>query len=394
MMARPRFSSVAVAVCACAVCTSAYGQAPPESPDQPSSSAPISPVDLPPIESVGSSQLEPPAAAQSRTITPAQEAAIIKASGRFRAPLISEGGLLVRASGTLGRDEFLGVWTFDLSDRIEGAQGRSLILLPAEPLADLITQHTAATRDGSTGPLFEVSGRVLVWKGVNYLLPTFAVPVDRRIARVAPTPFVPPGAQRSENSVLVESVVAIAPTAAPVPPASVASVDPETFSRELEARLNARITDVPSSGDPSLPAEAAPAGVEQPSLSTVSASDPATLEMPAIEARTHAPSISVAAPGGAPLLPPMRIQSRRGTLTRDPVCGTWRFVLASGVSDEGDLALELLPCSTLSSLVSAHRSRAERTSVLLTGDVTVFEGRNYLRPVRYQQLAAGKWIGP
>lgn len=84
-------------------------QTPQVAPDKPAESAPISPsVALPTIEKIGASKVEPPAAANSTlVITPAQEAAEILASGKFLAPLIPEGGFLVRASGTLGRDEFL-----------------------------------------------------------------------------------------------------------------------------------------------------------------------------------------------------------------------------------------------------------------------------------------------
>lgn len=359
------------------------------------------------MQRVGDSALEPPAAAaQSKQFTPEQEAAEIKASGRFLAPLIPEGGLLVRASGTLGRDEFLGVWTYELADRIDGAQGRSLILLPAEPLADMINQHNAATKVGGAPPLFEVSGRVLVYRGSNFLLPTFAVPIDRRIARPAPARFVPPGAQLvavvvAPSVAVTPSVPAPAPavTTAPIPAVAVAAptpaptVDPETFSRDLEARLNARVAVVPSSGDPSLPADAAPAGVEQPSVANVRATDSQTIEMPLIEARTSTQAVATA-PRATPLLPPMRIQSRRGTLTRDPVSGTWRFIFASGVKDEGDLSLELLPSTVLTSLVNSSRSPRGNSSILLTADVTVFEGRNFLRPVRSQPLVAGRWIGP
>ncbi len=406
------------------IASAALAQTPPESPDQPAPSAPLSPIDLPAVERVGDAQLEPPAATNAKQVTPAQEASEIRASGRFLAPLIPEGGLLVRASGTLARDDFAGVWTIELLDRIEGAQGRSLILLPSEPLADMIARHAAAVDGGGAAPPFEVSGRVLVFQGRNFLLPTFAVPIDQRIARAAPARFVPPGARRETLSpaatpqpiatgaplaqpLSVQSPSVQAPSVQPpsvqtpsaqtpsAPPA--AMVDPETFSRDLESRLNARVAVVPSSGDPSMPAEAAPAGIEQPAVATIRASDSAEVEMPLIEARvtpTVAVTTALAARSALPLLPPTRIQSRRGTLTRDPVSGTWRFVFASGVKEEGDLSLELLPCSTLTSLVTSHRARRGNPSVLLTADVTVFEGRNYLRPVRYQPLVAGKWITP
>ena len=114
--------------------------------------------------------------------------------------------------------------------------------------------------------------------------------------------------------------------------------------------------------------------------------------MPIIEARTA--SLSSATPSAVPLLPPMRVQSRRGTITRDPLTGTWRFIFASGQRDNGDIALEILPCGMLNQLIASARSSDGASHVMLTGDVTVFEGRNYLRPIRSQPLGAGKWIGP
>lgn len=85
---------------------------------------------------------------------------------------------------------------------------------------------------------------------------------------------------------------------------------------------------------------------------------------------------------------------RRGTVTRDPVTGAWVFVLASGGVQEGDIAMELLPCSTLDRLISMTRSAPQTMSVVLTGEVTAFAGRNYLRPTRMRALREGRWIGP
>ena len=386
-------------------------QAPQVAPDKPAESAPIAPsVALPTIEKVGASKVEPPAAANSTlVITPAQEAAEILASGKFLAPLIPEGGFLVRASGTLGRDEFFGVWTFELDDRVDGASDRSLILLPAEPLADMIQRHLSTIKDGTSAPMFEVSGQVLVFHKRNFLLPTFAVPVDRRVERPAVPKLLPPGSKGALELEQNRLVAATAETAtavgagtsaeagtAALTAATVAtetkSVDPEKFANELERRLNERVAVVPSSADNAAPAIAAAPGTLQPSRTVAPATDLTASVMPMIEARTT--SLSSATPSAVPLLPPMRVQSRRGTITRDPLTGTWRFIFASGQRDNGDIALELLPCGMLNQLIASARSSDGASHVMLTGDVTVFEGRNYLRPIRSQPLGAGKWIGP
>ncbi len=380
-------------------------QAPQVAPDKPAESAPIAPsVALPTIEKVGASKVEPPAAANSTlVITPAQEAAEILASGKFLAPLIPEGGFLVRASGTLGRDEFFGVWTFELDDRVDGASDRSLILLPAEPLADMIQRHVSTIKDGTSAPMFEVSGQVLVFHKRNFLLPTFAVPVDRRVERPAAPKLLPPGSKGALELAQNRLVAATAVTAGTGATAETAatdatlvtdtkSVDPEKFANDLERRLNERVAVVPSSADNAAPAIAAAPGTLQPSRTVAPATDLTASVMPMIEAR--ATSLSSVTPSAVPLLPPMRVQSRRGTITRDPLTGTWRFIFASGQRDNGDIALELLPCGMLNQLIASARSSDGASHVMLTGDVTVFEGRNYLRPIRSQPLGAGKWIGP
>ncbi len=380
-------------------------QVPQVAPDKPAESAPIAPsVALPTIEKIGASKVEPPAAANSTlVITPAQEAAEILASGKFLAPLIPEGGFLVRASGTLGRDEFFGVWTFELDDRVDGASDRSLILLPAEPLADMIQRHVSTIKDGTSAPMFEVSGQVLVFHKRNFLLPTFAVPVDRRVERPAAPKLLPPGSKGALELAQNRLVAATAVTAGTGATAETAatdatlvtdtkSVDPEKFANDLERRLNERVAVVPSSADNAAPAIAAAPGTLQPSRTVAPATDLTASVMPMIEARTT--SLSSATPSAVPLLPPMRVQSRRGTITRDPLTGTWRFIFASGQRDNGDIALELLPCGMLNQLIASARSSDGASHVMLTGDVTVFEGRNYLRPIRSQPLGAGKWIGP
>lgn len=330
-------------------------------------------------------QTEPPAAASSNPgPTPAQEAAEILASGRFLAPLIPEGGHLVRAKGSLGRDEFLGVWTLELADRVNGASNRSLILLPTEALADMIRLHEKVTRDGTTAPLFEVSGAVLVYRKTNFVMPSMAVPIDRRVAPAEIGLSIAPG-----TTAPASSPKPVAPAAEPV---SNAPVDPEQFASDIEKRLNQRIDTVASSADSSAPAQPAAPGTQQPTLAVAPATDDGAPTMPMIDASTNHSGASGSTSGE--LLPPMRLQSRRGALTRDPISGTYRFILASGSKDDGDVALELLPCSVLTQLIAGQRSSTPATAVLISGEVTVFEGRNYLRPTRTQSLKAGKWISP
>ncbi|MFM7479621.1 MAG: hypothetical protein ACKO4V_00650 [Planctomycetota bacterium] len=388
-----------------------------------------------------STDLEPPAAAQSGPpVTPAQEAAEIKASGRFLPPLIPEGGMLLRANATLQRDDFLGAWTIVLQDRVNGASNRSLILLPAGPMGDMIARHRRAVRDGSSAPLFEVSGKVLAFGRTNFFLPSFAAPVTRVIEPSQPDALEAPGSRNAIGSV---GRAPTAPKGASPMGASTASadpappIDPEVFAQQLEQKLMAQTPAVPANIDPDPAAAQVAAGVEQPSRAT----DPNELPMPEIPmpAASQSTTGAEAAPtasadserpfvlpiprdppiapaqqqGGAqsvalpsigpaenlpsriaPLLPPMRIHSRRGVVTRDAVTGTWRFVLASGSRDDGDHSIEILPCEQLKSLITMARSSQMPVHVLLTGDVTVSDGRNYILPIRSKPIYGGRWIGP
>jgi len=385
--------------------------------------------------------LEPPAASQSGpAITPAQEAAEIKASGRFLPPLIPEGGILLRANAVLNRDDFLGAWTIVLQDRVNGASNRSLILLPAGPMGDMIVRHRRAIRDGSSAPLFEVSGKVLAFGRTNFFLPSFAAPVTRVIEPSQQGALEAPGSRsalKSGGGAPAATTVATGVDAKTKGTDSASPIDPEVFAQQLEQKLMAQTPAVPANIDPEPVAVQAAAGVEQPSRAT----DPNELPMPEIPMPVanpstaegggtgttsadseppfvlpiprDSPTVAAQQQGGAqsvplpsigpaenlpsriaPLLPPMRIHSRRGVITRDPVTGTWRFVLASGSRDDGDHSIEILPCEQLKSLVTMARSSPTPVHVLLTGDVTVSDGRNYILPIRSKPIYGGRWIGP
>ncbi len=291
------------------------------------------------------------AAFSGAPIVIAQDAGEIAASGKFAAPLIPEGGHLVRAKGHIGFDASRGLWTFEFDDRVAGAAHRSIALLPAPALTDMVGVSPG-------GRSFELSSVVLAFEGTNYLLPSFATPLRREQER--PEHALPPAP--GSAPALKGPSAAPAPTDSGMPPAR---VDPEHFAAELERRLDSRIESVPESPVPAMPMiDTAPT--------------PATMAANADE--------PIAAISG-------RLHRRRGTLTRDPITGTWRFILAAGRRDEGDTALEVLPCAQLAALISQART-TQNVALLITGDVEHYEGRGYLRPTRFERLKAGKGIGP
>ena len=374
-----------------------------------------------------------------------QEAAEIRASGLFLPPMIPEGGFLVRATGTLERRADLGVWAIRLRDRVNGAPNRLITLLPCGALSDMVDASRAAERSGETS-VFEVTGRIMAWRGANFLLVTFAVPVTSLDApRADAGPLVPPGSspRASDTPPATASapvpastkVPAVASAPAAPPAAEVAApaapADPENVAAQLERALDTRVTTVARSADAQPAAPLAEPGTAQPSRAAQSARselasairEPSASEplgpdgLPVQSVRADAQAtdghpaglgappgssgqqeaigdVLPSAPAAARAMPAQRILDRRGTVTRDPITGAWVFVLASGGVHEGDHAMELLPCAALDQLIAMTRSAPQTMSVVLSGEVTVFDGRNFLRPVRMRALREGRWIGP
>ncbi len=356
----------------------------------------------------------------------------------------------MRAVGTLERRADLGVWAIRLRDRINGAPNRLITLLPCQGLADMVDAARASDEVGETA-IFEVTGRIMAWRGSNFLLVTFAVPVTSLDApRADAGPLVPPGAAATvvpggaadarsapaapAGPVSADDAGAARDAAAGVaPPAAAAPADPENVAVQLERALDSRVTTIAKSPDAQPAAPLAEPGSVQPSraaqpagselagaIRDPSASEPLGpdgLPLPrapvdvepsdpypagdgaggtggAQQPRDAIGTMLPSTPASARAMPPQRMLDRRGTVTRDPVTGAWIFVLASGGLHEGDHAMELLPCAALDRLISMTRSAPQTMSVVLTGEVTLFEGRNFLRPVRMRALREGRWIGP
>ncbi len=129
--------------------------------------------------------------------------------------------------------------------------------------------------------------------------------------------------------------------------------DEDRVADDLEARLEARIGAIPRSID-----------------------------------LTDSPPVSA-----SPIRSGSRFVDRRGTISRDPESGVWRFVPAG---DGGGVAggIVLLPGLELQRIERAARQRDVATPVLVSGLVTAFRGRNYLLPSTVRQAVEGRGIGP
>ena len=400
---------------------SAYGQAKtaPASPTPPAATAPAAPGGTAaPAAQPGVPRSAPPAPAAPRTEpdrgTGEDEAELEASSGPFKLPLLRDGALLERAVGTMRRDERHGTWVYRLRDDLDTAEDREISLLPCQTLEDMIGH----VRGKLEAQWFELSGMVLLYRGQNYLLAAMATPLSaepprpvlsapvppggdpaaflapaapirwklppsptvavmapdlaRRTSRPAPARVAapPPASATAVAAAPAPPAGAAAPSAPPAPPAPppAAAVDPETFAADIERQLEARIAVVPRSSDaaqPASPFSPKPAG---PALS----GDESRVLLPAV----------------------VRLHDRRGSVSRDPVTGTWIFVFQSDRAEVGERAVELLPCKVLERLERLVRQSEAPPPLLVSGQLTAYRGRNYLLPSSFRYADTGRWVYP
>ena len=88
------------------------------------------------------------------------------------------------------------------------------------------------------------------------------------------------------------------------------------------------------------------------------------------------------------------ISSRRGKLTRDASAsggggggasgGGWQFVFDADSTGLADPPMRLLPCLLLEHLEDFARHNGSTAPILLSGQVYVYGGRNFLLPTAYR----------
>jgi len=245
-------------------------------------------------------------------------------------PVLREGSLLVDARGTLRRDEATRLWVFridvdDAADAADAADAIDLTVLPGAVLREMIDLHEIAE---DRPVAFELTGRVLVYRGRGYVLPSHA------------------------------------PQITDVPPPA-----------DAEAA-----TDPPAAGDAG--AAPAPEGDDDDSVQSILRS-----LQTAVGPVMRAPG-RMSTRGGdnddARLVPEgTMIVARRGRLMRT-AGGAWMFVFDSDASGLGDPPMTVLPCLLLERMENHAQSRGGEAAMLLSGRVLAFDGRNFIMPSVFQ----------
>ena len=281
--------------------------------------------------------VEPPttAAVVDESITPDDPLAV------FKAPLLREGSLLVDVKSRLVRDQRRGLWLLQVDPSRTDAPAQTFTLLPCTQLSEM--HHLAESASGSN-LAFLVTGRIFVYRGENFLLPTHApVVMDEPDGPPAPTPATAPEASKPDSGFRLG-----------------AGDSAEEIMRNLEkssgslARNPAVVTD-------GKPATAAKPG-EDASERAGAASQPMSV-----------------------LREDSSVVSRRGKLARDSGGGGgWMFVFDADTQGLADPPVKLLPCLLLERIEDYARRLGNNSPAIMSGQVFLFNGHNYLLPTMFR----------
>ncbi len=255
-----------------------------------------------------------------------------------RTPLLREGVFLKQVPGTIRFDQASGFWRFH-NDLVDGSQatrfGRTFGLLPSSTLDDAISRIESA----DTAQRFEMSARVTVYRGLNYLLPTLVTAVSD-LSMGDEAELIPAGTE-------IDGVRSTGPRNS--------LDDQDDTADRLEERLRRRLGSLPVGSD--------------------SSSVPPDTAM-----------------AGASMVEGDRIQNRRCSILRDQRSGTWRIVFESEGSGRRDPTMEILPCLLLETLERRAAQSDLPQSILISGEVTRFRGRSYLLPTRWRSASSSSNI--
>jgi hypothetical protein len=244
----------------------------------------------------------------------------------LRPPLLREGSHLVRVVGRLKQDPTDRSWTFIIDPADELSPGHELKMMPGTLLAEMERMIESAPEHQL---IFEMTGEVFIFRGRNYLMPTHPPLLIGREERAEPPESLSPEAADDSEAPADE--------------------DTEDIIRNLERSVG--------------PVARRPEG-----------------ESPASEDNDVGPA---AAPHGELVREGTVLLSRRGTIRRTGD-GAFLFVFDADAEGLADPPMILLPCLLLERMDRRITQNEEYASVLLSGHVYTYQGRNYLLPKVYR----------
>ncbi|NNM25697.1 MAG: hypothetical protein HKO59_06870 [Phycisphaerales bacterium] len=237
------------------------------------------------------------------------------------APLLREGSHVVRVIGRVEADEESRTWQFRIASTDPHSPDHAMTLLPCSVLQEL--ERIVATAGGSA-QRFEVTGEVTVFHGRNYLLLTHPPVLIEQSAR---TPAAVP--------------------ASPPPPSGDSTSE---IIRELERDIGP-IARRPAADPAANPADRWLDGTPDPSVDLRRES---TL-----------------------------VVGRRGRIRRAGG-GAYQLLFDADAEGLADPPMTLLPCLLLERLAEYIDHAGSDRAVIMSGVVTMYKNRNYLRPTVYR----------
>jgi hypothetical protein len=304
-------------------------------------------------------------------------------------PLLEDGAFLTRVQGTLEPPAAGRGWTFRLHGTVEGQRDRLIDLLPSATLEDMKRRFESLA--SGTKANFEMSARVTTYHGRNAALPMFATTIAELASSAGSTALRPPGAAIAEPSAEDDSEVDLVTMRRVEDPSEAFGIRwVPLLPQARAARERAIVQGGPVQADE----------VERDLLDRIGQVQRSSDLAP--EARqSEARQLATQMAGGGvdpltqrPWLEPARpVQDRHGIVTRDPITGQWRFIFESSRGEIGEREATLLPCALLERLERQARGSQEPLSVVLSGQVTRFEGRDYLLPTVVSQIRTGRALG-
>ncbi|MDY7107996.1 MAG: hypothetical protein SYC29_05100 [Planctomycetota bacterium] len=253
----------------------------------------------------------------------------------MRPPLLREGSHLVRVVGRLEQHPIDGSWKFIIDPADEHSPGHELAMMPGTLLAEMERMIESAPDHRL---VFEMTGEVYIFRGRNYLMPTHPpLLIGREKRPEQGDPAEPPDAPASEEK----------------------NADDETEAAEDESTEDI-IGDLQRAVGPVARRPEAESSAAMTEDTAVTGAPPADLVRE-----------------GTVLL------SRRGTIRR---AGDGSFIFVFDADAEGlaDPPMTLLPCLLLERMDRRIRQKEEYATVLLSGHVYTYQGRNYLLPKVYR----------
>ena len=267
--------------------------------------------------------------------------------GGYRLPLLREGTTLARVLGDLAQDPDEKLWLFRPIDPETGGLRREFVLLPSPVLEDLVRTVRAA----GAPVQFEMTGRIFIYRGRNFLLADFAPTIMRFDTKLGEAPKPTDAAKTTPSG---DDKFVAPPTSS----VKDGATKDDAVVTEIERRLEERVGRTP-----------------QPHAVDNSATRDAS-----------APNKSI-----APITNGSRLSQRLGRIARDPQSGGWRFV-PQQTTGSGDASIEVLPCMLLERLEAAARESDASPAILISGTVYAYEGRSYLLPSSFRRAREGRGL--